>query len=389
MMGEKKVPKGYGYTDIGIVPEDWECVKLKDYIKINSGRSPSEFKFFNNGIPYFKVEQLNNSTKYQKLTPYYIKSDKRIPGGSIIFPKRGVSLFLNKIRILAQDSFMDTNLMTLTVTSNDVNNEFLFYVLVRIGLWKIADITSVPQINKKHINSLVIPKPPISEQQAIAEVLSDIDKLIASLGKLIDKKQKIKQGIIQELLIERKRLSGFSGKWEKKKIGEIADVGRGRVISQKEINSSLEGKYPVYSSQTTNNGIMGYIDTYDYEGEYITWTTDGINAGKVFYRNGKFNCTNVCGTIKLKKDNPKFVAIMLDTVTSKHVSKNLANPKLMNDAMKQIEIELPPLEEQRSIAQIIGDIEDEIESLKRKREKYKAIKQAMMQELLTGRIRLL
>ena len=245
MMGEKKVQEGLNHTDIAAIPEGWDCVKLKDYIKINSGESPSKFRFLNSGIPYFKVEQLNNSTKYQRVTPYYIKGDKSIPGGSIIFPKRGVALFLNKIRILAQDSFMDTNLMTLTVTKSDINNEFLFYVLDRIGLWKIADTTSVPQINKKHINSLIIPKPPIFEQQAIAEVLSDIDNLIASLEKLIDKKQKIKLGTIQELLIRRKRLSGFSGEWVKKKIGEIAELGRGRVISHKEIDFAKERKYPV------------------------------------------------------------------------------------------------------------------------------------------------
>lgn len=176
--------------------------------------------------------------------------------------------------------------------------------------------------------------------------------------------------------------------WEVNKIADIADVGRGRVISHKEIGASINNKYPVYSSQTSNDGIMGYIDTYDFDGEYVTWTTDGVNAGTVFYRKGKFNCTNVCGTIKLKKDNPKFFAILLNTITPKYVSRNLANPKLMNDPVKRIEIPLPQKKEQDRIADIIFDMNSEITALETKLEKYKMIKQGMMQNLLTGKIRL-
>lgn len=87
-------------------------------------------------------------------------------------------------------------------------------------------------------------------------------------------------------------------KWTTYKIQDIAEIGRGRVISSIEIERQRHPLYPVYSSQTSNNGIMGYLDDYMFDGEYITWTTDGANAGTVFYRKGKFNCTNVCGTLK-------------------------------------------------------------------------------------------
>ena len=135
---------------------------------------------------------------------------------------------------------------------------------------------------------------------------------------------------------------------------------------------------------------MGYIDTYDFEGEYITWTTDGVNAGTPFYRTGKFNCTNVCGTIKLKNDNPQFVAYLLGREMPKYVSRNLANPKLMNDVVKKIEIKVPKsVEEQAAIAQILSDMDAEIEALEQKLDKYRMIKQGMMQELLTGKMRLI
>ena len=80
------------------------------------------------------------------------------------------------------------------------------------------------------------------------------------------------------------------------KLKEIAELKRGVVISKDYINEHA-GEYPVYSSQTENNGCLGYIDTYAYDGTYLTWTTDGANAGTVFYREGKFNITNVCGLV--------------------------------------------------------------------------------------------
>lgn len=147
------------------------------------------------------------------------------------------------------------------------------------------------------------------------------------------------------------------------KVNDIANIGRGRVISSREISNQNNSLYPVYSSQTSNDGIMGYLDKYDFDGEYITWTTDGANAGTVFYRNGKFNCTNVCGVLKIKNPslyNAVFVSLALQRRTKKFVSTNLANPKLMNNVMAGIKIDLPEIEMQNKIARIILGIETKI-----------------------------
>jgi type I restriction enzyme S subunit len=177
--------------------------------------------------------------------------------------------------------------------------------------------------------------------------------------------------------------------WKIEPIEQIAGVGRGRVISHREIDRSFSPLYPVYSSQTSNNGVMGYLDTFEFEGEYITWTTDGANAGTVFYRNGRFNCTNVCGTIKLKSDNHLFVAKVLGEIAPRHVSRQLGNPKLMNDVMKSIKIPLPPTrEEQKAIAEALSDADALINSLEQLLSKKRDLKQGAMQELLTGKKRL-
>ena len=121
---------------------------------------------------------------------------------------------------------------------------------------------------------------------------------------------------------------------------------------------------------------MGYIDTYDFEGNYITWTTDGANAGKVFNRSGRFNCTNVCGTISLKKGHYKYISSILDENTKHYVSRNLANPKLMNNTMKSIILSFPPLPEQTAIANILSTADKEIDLLNQKLDTLKRQKKA-------------
>ncbi|HAS6494091.1 TPA: restriction endonuclease subunit S [Vibrio parahaemolyticus] len=188
-------------ADDGSEHPDWEEAQLGEFVEINSGYSPSKFEMKASGVPYFKVEQLNNSTKYQEVTPTYIADfDKTIPAGSIIFPKRGASILLNKVRILVHDSFMDTNLMTLTAKP-ELNNEFLFYFLVKEDLSKIADTTSIPQINNKHIIPYPLILPSIAEQLQIANFLSAIDKKIDLAQSEHTKAKEWKKGLLQQMFV--------------------------------------------------------------------------------------------------------------------------------------------------------------------------------------------
>jgi len=134
---------------------------------------------------------------------------------------------------------------------------------------------------------------------------------------------------------------------------------------------------------------MGYLNTYDFDGEVVTWTTDGVNAGTVFYRTGKFNCTNVCGTLTPKKSSIdlKFLAFSLSREAYKYVSHTLANPKLMNGVMGTISLRIPSLKEQQKIAKVLSLADKEIETLQKKLECLKQEKKALMQQLLTGKKR--
>ena len=111
------------------------------------------------------------------------------------------------------------------------------------------------------------------------------------------------------------------------------------------------GAYPVYSSQTANNGRFGFINSYDYDGEYITWTTDGANAGSVFYHDEKFSITNVCGLLRIKDSRvrAKYLKYVLDVTAKQYVNTGMGNPKLMSNVMKQIKVGIPSLAEQDMI----------------------------------------
>ena len=182
---------------------EWEEKKLGDIVEVKSGKSPNGLLDSKGEIPFFKVEQLNNSIKYQEKTPYYIKKQDEniIKLGSIIFPKRGAAILLNKIRILKQDSFMDTNLMTLTIKNNNYYNEFIYYKILVDDLSKIADTTSIPQINNKHIEPYKIKVPSLPEQTKIADFLSLFDEKIYIEKQTLEHLKELKKGLLQQMFV--------------------------------------------------------------------------------------------------------------------------------------------------------------------------------------------
>ena len=172
--------------------------------------------------------------------------------------------------------------------------------------------------------------------------------------------------------------------WRRASVRDLCNLGRGRVISGEEIEQH-PGIYPVFSSQSKDNGRMGSIDTFDFDGEYVTWTTDGAYAGTVFHRTGKFNCTNVCGTLAAKDDDLSlaFLAFKLSTVAKDYVSY-VGNPKLMNGVMATIELTLPtPKPEQAKIAEILSTVDRAISQTEALIAKQQLLKNGLMQDLLS------
>ena len=191
------------------------------------------------------------------------------------------------------------------------------------------------------------------EEKIIDESLKDN----ISYMNLVDMMDFSRMDFDKFISLNAKKKIKIESRWDLVKISSLCEIGRGRVISKKEIESN-QGIYPVYSSQTSNDGIFGYLNSCDFDGEYVTWTTDGIYAGTCFYRNGKFNCTNVCGTLKNKSENlmTKFLPLILNLIAPAYVVK-VANPKLMNNVMADIKIPLPPKDIQQKIINEIENLE--------------------------------
>lgn len=156
--------------------------------------------------------------------------------------------------------------------------------------------------------------------------------------------------------------------WEVKKIKHLFSIGRGRVISQAELED--EGMYPVYSSQTHNDGCLGYINSYDFNCEQLTWTTDGANAGTVFLRKGKYNCTNVCGTLQpINKENVlQFYLYCLQHINQFHKRPDTNGAKIMNNEMAEIYIALPSNQEQLRITTFLNHETAKIDNLIKKQQ---------------------
>ena len=177
---------------------------------------------------------------------------------------------------------------------------------------------------------------------------------------------------------------GFAEPWTEIEIGKTFKVTRGYVLPATVVKDSVDEEYvyPVYSSQTKDNGLMGYYNDFLYENA-ITWTTDGANAGTVYYRPGRFYCTNVCGVLLSDEGKAnRCVAEILGSVSKKYVSY-VGNPKLMNNVMSEIRIFIPPLAEQQKVDALLSIIDLRIKKQQELIEHLKKYKRGVIKTLLS------
>lgn len=212
--------------------ESWEEKKLGEVIDINSGEAPA--KFHEGYTPYVKVDDLNYCDKYLTATKTYVDTNnkiKKIEKGSIVFPKRGAAILTNKIRILNTKAYMDTNMMSLSTDKS--NLEFLYTLISNVGLYKIADTSTIPQINNKHILPYIISLPSLPEQTAIGSFFQDIDQLISLQQRKLEVLKEQKKTYLKLLFPVKGqtkpalRFAGFEDEWREVKLGEIAELKRG------------------------------------------------------------------------------------------------------------------------------------------------------------------
>lgn len=256
----------------------------------------------------------------------------------------------------------------------------------RLTLASMAQGHSVVHLYPTQLRTLELAFPTLSEQKKISTFLASVDAKIAHLEKKKTLLQDYKRGCMQQLFAQEIRFKADDGSefpdWEEKHVDEVFRVTRGNVLAVSKMSQEPEGNscFPVYSSQTKENGLIGYFNEYLYE-DAITWTTDGANAGEVKFRKGKFYCTNVCGVLLSSEGYANnCISEMLNQVTRRFVSY-VGNPKLMNNVMAKIKIEFPHPDEQRKIANFLSAIDKKIELGATELEKAKLFKKGLLQQM--------
>ena len=359
---------------------EWEKTKFGDIAVVVGGGTPdtNTSQYWNGKIQWFTPSEIGrnkyvyNSVRTISEEGLNKSSAKLLPIGTILLSSRATvgECSINKKECTTNQGFQSL------IPKENISNEFVYYLIQtkRKDLIRKSCGSTFLEISANEVRKIVVSIPTIKEQDKIAKLLSLLDERIATQNKIIEDLKKLKSAISKKLLC--------NDKWTTYKIQDIAEIGRGRVISSVEIDRQKNPLYPVYSSQTSNNGIMGYLDNYMFDGEYITWTTDGANAGTVFYRKGKFNCTNVCGTLKIQpKFDCYFVSLVLQQATQKYVSSNLANPKLMNNTMASIKIRMPNIETQKQLSKVFQALDGCLLIHQRTCEMYLKEKQYLLRQM--------
>lgn len=380
------IPQGYKATALGIIPQEWEVMRLGDIVSITSGESPSLYHLKAEGkYPYVKVEDLNNCEKYQESSREYSDDNNTtIKAGSIIFPKRGASILNNKVRIAAKDIQMDSNMMAITPHTTIVDTEFLYIRILHERLYRIADTSSIPQINNKHIIPYKIAVPPLAEQRKIAEVLGVWDEAIEKQARLIEKLALRKRALMQRLLSAKLRLPGFSEPWKKVKLGDVAELYQPQTIQSEDLSQT---GYPVYGA----NGLIGYYNNYNHEYPQVVITCRGSSCGTVNFTPGKCWITGNAMVLNVDNNrdvNKSFFYYLISNSSFVNLISGSGQPQIVRQPLLKFELRIPPLKEQTAIAEVLTAADREIDLAKEKLERLRRQKRGLMQQLLTGKKRI-
>ena len=412
--------KDSGIEWLGEVPENWAIVRLKDLGFLQNGVSKGG-DYFGSGFPFVSYGNVYNDTVLSTKIKTFANST---PEDQQAYScKSGDVFFTRTSETIEEIGFSATCLKTIPKavfsgfvirfrsTTNKLvpgfSNFYFSAKVLRSFFSKEIALVTRASLGQGLLNKLAVILPPASEQRSIANYLdtktAQIDRKIELLSQKAEKYGKLKQSLINETVTRGldksvpmkdsgiEWIGDVPAHWKVKRSKEVFEISRGRVIAQTELIDG--GEFPVYSSQTKNDGCLGFINTFDYEGSYITWTTDGVNAGTVFLRKGRFNCTNICGTLKLKakKCEMTFLLYALQVCTKHNKRIDTNGAKIMSNEMMFIKIALPPYDEQLAIAIYLDEkttkIDLILETVNSQINNLKELRKTLINDVVTGKIK--
>ena len=390
------IPQNYKYTDLGLIPQDWKVVKLSEVIDNFTGLTyaPNNVKEY--GILVLRSSNIQKGVL--SFTDNVYVNDINIPKRVIVqnddilvCVRNGSKALIGKSalihgahkRVMAFGAFM-----TILRTKGKNSNKYIHYVWQSSIIQKQIEENlgaTINQITNNDINTYIIPLPPLPEQRAIADALSDVNDLITALDKKIAKKRLIKQGAMQQLLTGKKRLSGFKEKWVEKKLGELVKITKGNTLTSDKFKI---GNIPVIAGGKTPAGFHCIANR---PAHTITISASGASAGYVSYYEEPIFATD-CSTIE--PDNTYEIKYIYQLLSCHQaciykLQTGGAQPHVHPSDINEMSVLITQdIYEQQAIAAILSDMDKEITNLEAQRDKYCLLKSGMMQKLLIGQIRL-
>lgn len=381
------VKPGYKQTEVGLIPENWECVPLLEKTRLLNGLTYTPENVKEYGLLVLRSSNVQNSKLSFEDTLFVdcvVSDEKKIKEGDILVCVRNGSAAL--IGKCAQaDRDYDATFGAFMAVLRGEHNDYIHQILQQGTIQKEISKNSGATINQITNGDfkliwIVLPGDK-AEEKAIAEALSHVDRMISAYEKLILKKKAIKQGAMQELLTGKRRLPGFSGEWENILLKKALTVGHG--MAQHRVESP-EGKYPILAT----GGMIGKATQYLWDKPSVLIGRKGT-INKPQYMDKPFWSIDTLFFTKINEGYcPKFLYYVFCRIDWLSYNEASGVPSLSSKTIENISVRIPEYPEQVVIAELLSEMDSEIITLEQKLEKYRQLKQGMMQQLLTGKIRL-
>lgn len=385
---------GVKQTEVGAIPADWDVIPVRDAGDVLGGRQRTPHAV-GEATRYLRVANVFDGyidAADVLEMPFTADEKQRFslrPGDILLNEGQSLDLVGRSAIYRGQpsDCCFQNTLIRFRAGSKVVPEyaQAVFRQYLTSGVFAAIALqtTSIAHLGATRFASLGIAIPGRKEQQAIADALGDADALIESLEHLLAKKRQIKQGTMQALLTGHQRLPGFEGAWHDQPLQQICGMKSGTAITSDSIDNSSE--YPCFGG----NGIRGFTGTFTHDGDFVLVGRQGALCGNVTTVSGRFFASEHAIVVTPNRHlDFRWLALVLERMDLNQFSESSAQPGLSVEKLLLLECRVPEPDEQTAIATVLTDMDAEIAALEARLAKARALKQGMMQTLLTGRIRL-
>jgi len=363
---------GYKQTEVGVIPEDWDIRNLGKICQFSTGSGLLKGEFSSSGaipaIPYTSLyTDFTEIVDYESIKWFVDEASKtRLVDFPCVLIASSSNMEINTGKASALTKSIPVAIgREVIILKSNCDCAYISYLLstepYRKRTLTLARGTTIKHVYTATFYEYPIALPTKAEQEAIAEALSDVDALIESLEQLITKKRQITQGAMQELLIGKRRLPGFNGKWRERTLGELFEVSAGGDLNKPCFSPVKTGDYchPIFANSVTNDGLYGFSSEYRYEAEAITVTARGT-LGIAKYRPMRFDAIGRLLVLRPRLQIDCQFAAQFISNRVQFAVESTGVPQLTAPQISKYSVSCPALDEQQAIAKVLSDMDTEI-----------------------------